>query len=372
MTAVRHLILVLAAVLAAALLGAVVGPDPLRLDDPATGDAAFGRQVRDALGDRGHRTVAAALVDGDRVTYAGFGGADENTPFEIGSVTKVLTGMVLADLAADGVVRLDQPVGELAPGTPLAGEKATLRDLSTHRSGLPRIPRSPAHFARGALGGFTGGDPYTGTPADVLRTAGEAGAPGGAKPAYSNLGVATLGDALAVRTGEPYAALLTRRLLEPLGMSDTRVVTRTDALPAGRARGAAATNGKSRDPWIAEGYAPAGVGVWSTARDLALLARGVLAGTAPGVAAADPVADYRDGRRIGLGWLVSRIHDRTITWHNGATGGFTAYVGLDREAGRALVLLSASSEPVDDAGERLLTRDLPPRRPAPAETEEGR
>jgi CubicO group peptidase (beta-lactamase class C family) len=357
MTYARHIAGLVAAVVVAIVVTLAMGPEPLRLGEQTSGDRALGRQVRQALGERGHHQVAAALVEDGRVSYAGFGGADQTTAFEIGSVAKALTGMLLADLAADGTVRLDQPVGELVPGTPLAGAGATLEELSQHRSGLPRISRGPEFLTRSALAGFSGGDPYTGGPADVLRHAASAGADGGGRPSYSNLGGATLGDALAARTGKPYEVLLTERLLGPMGMSGTHVVSRPADLPGGRARGAAATNGRSRDPWIAEGWAPAGVGVWSTARDLGTLAARVLDGSAPGASAAEPRAGYRDDARIGLGWVTSTVNGRTVIWHNGGTGGFHAYVGLDRAARRAVVLLSASSEPVDDAGERLLTDD---------------
>jgi hypothetical protein len=133
-------------------------------------------------------------------------------------------------------------------------------------------------------------------------------------------------------------------------------VTGSGELPPDRARAAAAGNGRSLDPWLSAGWAPAGVGVWSTARDLSQLLQEILAGTAPGVAATVPTADYGDGERIGLGWFTSTVGGHSITWHDGAVGGFHAYVGLDRAAGRGVVLLSASTEPVDGAAEKLLTQ----------------
>jgi CubicO group peptidase (beta-lactamase class C family) len=354
MTGNRNLALLAAAAVVAVLVAVLTGPKPLHLAEMTSGDEELADQVRAALGERGHHQVAAVLVDGGRTTYAGFGGADETTAFPIGSIAKVLTGMLLYDLTQDGTVRLDQPVGELVPDTPLADGKATLQELSQHRSGLPRLGGG-MQLVRSGISGFTGGDPYRGTAEDVLARAGDAGAPGGAAPGYSNLGVSALGGALATKAGKSYGALLTERLLAPLEMTDTKVVTTTSELPANRARPAAAGNGRSHDPWIAPGWAPSGVGVWSTTRDLGTLAAAVMAGTAPGTKAADPTADYRDGRRIGLGWFVEEIDGRTVTWHNGGVGGGHAWIGLDREAGRAVVLLSASTESVDQAGERLLT-----------------
>jgi CubicO group peptidase (beta-lactamase class C family) len=354
MTGPRNLALLAAAAVVAVLVAVLLGPKPLHLREQTSGDEAFADQVREALGERGHHQVAAARLDQGAASYAGFGGADETTAFEIGSVAKVLTGMLLYDLTQDGTVSLDEPVGELVPGTPLGDAKATLQELSQHRSGLPRLPGG-LQILRSGMAGFTGGDPYRGTLDDVLAEAADAGAPGGGEPRYSNLGVATLGDALAAKTRKPYGTLLTERILEPLAMADTRVVTTTSELPAHRARPRSAGSGREHDPWIAPGWAPAGVGVWSTTRDLAALAAAILAGTAPGVKATEPTADYRDGQRIGLGWFTSEVGGRTITWHNGAVGGCHAWIGLDRAANRAVVLLSASDESVDEAGEKLLT-----------------
>lgn len=341
---------------AAALVGVLgallVGPKPPALPDDTTGDAALAERARAVLDD-GHGRAAVALVENGKVTVAGFG-ADGATPFEIGSVTKPLTGMLLADLTRTGRVRLDQPVGELVPGTPLAGARATLRELAQHRSGLPRLESGIGPPARQVLADLTGSDPYDGDAADVFAVAARAGAPGGAGPAYSNLGASVLGDALAARQRTDYPTLLRDRIVRPLGLTGTEVVTDPSELPAGRAEGTDGDSGRHLDPWIAPGWAPAGTGVWSTANDLGTLAARLLDGTAPGAAAMDPTGDYRDGDRIGLFWITSEERGRQVTWHNGATGGFRSYVGLDRSANRAVVVLSASSLDVDDAGGDLL------------------
>jgi CubicO group peptidase (beta-lactamase class C family) len=344
--------LAIASALVGVLVALLVGPHPPALPDGTTGDPALAGRARAVLG-TGHGTVAVALVEDGKVTVAGFG-ADGSTPFEIGSVTKPLTGMLLADLARTGDVRLDQPVGELVPGTPLAGARATLRDLAQHRSGLPRLEGGLGSLARQALANYTGSDPYDGSAADVLAIAGRAGAPGGAEPAYSNLGASALGDALAAQQRTDYPTLLRDRIVRPLGLTGTTVVSTPAELPAGRPAGADADSGRTREPWVAAGWAPAGIGVWSTADDLGRLATALLAGTAPGAASMDPTRDNGDGERIGLFWVTSEERGRQVTWHNGATGGFRSYLGLDREAGRAVVVLSASSLGVEDAALDLL------------------
>lgn len=346
-----ELLLAVVAVVAALVLTTILGPRPATLAAPATGDAKLAGRVAAALPARGHEQVAVAVIRRGKVSYAGFG-ADQDTRFELGSVTKAMTGMLLAAQVADGVVRLDQPVDSLLPGLP-AGS-ATLQELSQHRSGLPRVPTGVRFGARAAVASLRGADPYAETPAQVIALAARSGLPGGADPAYSNLGTALLGNALGVADRTSYARALQTRLLRPLRMDQTMVVTVPAQLPVGRAIGRSGGNRSLRDPWIAEGWAPTGSGVWSTTADLARLCSAVLAGTAPGMAALDPRAPYSEGRQIGLNWIITERAGRTITWHNGGTGGFTSFVGLDRDAGTAVMVLSASDRSVDAAGLQLL------------------
>ena len=81
------------------------------------------------------------------LTFAGFGGADERTPFEAGSTTKAMTGMLLADMAEDGVVALDDPVGEHVAGTPPGSGAATLAER-TPAAAMPAKAAARAAQAR--------------------------------------------------------------------------------------------------------------------------------------------------------------------------------------------------------------------------------
>jgi CubicO group peptidase (beta-lactamase class C family) len=78
----------------------------------------------------------AVVRDGD-ATVGGFGGAEPRTIFEIGSLTKVFTALLLADMAERGQVRLSDPAARYLPG---AAGPVTLADLATHTAGLPRLP----------------------------------------------------------------------------------------------------------------------------------------------------------------------------------------------------------------------------------------
>lgn len=356
-----------AAVLTGVLAALLIGPAPPSLSAATTGDRDLARQVRAVLGDEdGYRGVAVAVLDDGEVRFAGLGsagpdratGVDEHTRFEIGSIPKALTGMLLADLAATGKVRLDDRVGDLVPGTALeqTGD-ATLAELATHRSGLPRLPHRPGLLARSVVATFTGGNPYHGTEQDVLDWAADAEPAGSAEPEYSNFGAAVLGCALAAHQGRSYPGLLTERILRPVGMSETTVAVDRATLPEPRADGTS-RSGRDQAPWLAPGFTPAGLGVWSTASDLARLAGRVLDRSAPGVTATEPRWAFTDDDRIGLGWITSQVNGRTVTWHNGGTGGFRSFIGLDAEADRAVVLLSNTTAPVDAAAFELLTSEV--------------
>ncbi|CAM5282637.1 serine hydrolase [Streptomyces spiroverticillatus] len=331
------------------------------------GDPALSLRLRQMLGAPGNfHTVSVAFLDAGGTRFASLGTgravADgpvtPDTSFETGSVAKVLTGMLLA--ASD--VPEDRPVSSLLPQVRFASADvaaATLAELASHRSGLPRL-HLRAGLATNLRLGLTmarGRDPYGAmSVGDFLARAATVG-PVRARGvfAYSNLGMALLGQALGGGVAGGYPALLERELLAPLGMRATEV--RTDYDPVASFARPHSRAGMALTPWISEGYAPAGVGVRSTARDLSLLLRAVLDGSAPGVDAVRPRYEADGGSRVGFGWMTT-VHDgRELTWHNGETGGSHAYVGLDRERGRGVVVLCNTDQDIDAVGARLVLED---------------
>ncbi|GLZ62764.1 serine hydrolase domain-containing protein [Micromonospora sp. NBRC 107095] len=360
----RTTVTTLVVALIAGLVGIALMPRVPRLGPHTTGDAELADAARAAVTDpSGYRGLAVALVENGRIRTAGLGDRDPagrpvepGTPFEIGSVTKTLTGMLLADQAATGVVHPDDALESTWPAVTGPLREVTLAELASHRAGLPRVALgSPLAWAHLMWANVSGGNPYAGQDVDTLRGTSDRVSPDGGRGEvhYSNVGVSVLGHALAAKAGVAYPDLLHTRLLRPLGMTATVVATRTDDLPANRAQGSRAS-GRPLDPWTGAGYAPAGIGPWSTAEDLARLAAATLAGTAPGADAA--TARFReDGdTRIGYGWFTTRHGDREVVWHNGATSGFRSYVGFERATGRAVVVLGNTDRGVDPIGRRLL------------------
>jgi serine-type D-Ala-D-Ala carboxypeptidase/endopeptidase len=302
-----------------------------------------------------HIFVAGSGAPGDRDAL------DGRTIFEIGSVTKVFTGSLLADMVERGEVALTDPVAKFLPATVSVpardGRQITLLDLATQSSGLPRLPtnfapRNPA-------------DPYADyTPEQLYSFLSSYQLPRapGAKYEYSNLGMGLLGYALALREGTTYEALLTKRILEPLHLNDTRITLNTEQ----SARFATGHNaaGTAVAPWSLPTLAGAGA-LRSTADDLlAFLDANLDTGKAPvTVALASARRLERRGAAgepdLGLAW--NYLHDAggDIVWHNGMTGGFSSFVGIDSASHRGVVVLAnTASEATDDIALHLLDERL--------------
>ncbi|MDN5754136.1 MAG: beta-lactamase family protein [Micrococcaceae bacterium] len=359
----RRIPWVIAAVTIAVLL--VAAPRALPAAAP-TGDQDLGTRI-------GHGpeapagNFAAAVIEDGKIDFAGRG-ADEHTAFELGSISKVFGGLLLADAIDRGEVSADTTLGEIL-GYPADGSGAiTLQQLATHTSGLPRLPLSVPFYAKTLASIFANSNPYTQSVDDVIelgRTAHPKADPGFA---YSNFGAALLGQALARVTGTSYPALVAERITGPLGMDRTWVEP-LDAASASADRGtaprlatASATGhratGHVAGAWPAGGFAPA-LAIHSTAGDLSLRAHAGLGGTPPGTASVNPGTADDSGGQGGLAWMttaepVDSPASGEVVWHNGMTGGFASYLGLLPDGERAVVVLSATARGVDEAGLGLL------------------
>ncbi|MDX1548316.1 MAG: serine hydrolase [Rhodothermales bacterium] len=282
---------------------------------------------------------------------------DAHTVFEIGSITKAFTGLLLAEMAARGEVALDDPVARYLPeGVSMpGGEAITLAHLASHTSGLPRLP---TNFAPADMG-----NPYADYTAEQLYAFLNAytlpRAPG-EQYAYSNLGMGLLGHVLARRAGTDYETLLRERILGPLGLGDTGIALTEDQ----RARLATGyRDGRPVAYWDLPALAGAGA-LRSTADELLrfLAAHLGLAGTPLDAVmdeATTPRAEAAGPNHVGLGWHVRRTDRSEMVWHNGGTGGFSSFAGYDPARGRGVVVLANSSADVDDLGAHILDPTVP-------------
>ena len=169
---------------------------------------------------------------------------------------------------------------------------------------------------------------------------------------YSNLGTALLGQALAANSSMTYEQLVRQRIFGPLGMSASSVPVTVENLPSDVLTGYS-VDGKHAPSWTLNGSAPAG-GIHSTAEDLVRYAQALLDGTAPGMGALTPRWDDGYGTRMGYAWNTTTVAGHTVTSHGGATGGFCSAIALDLANDRAVIILSSTKAPVEQAALTLL------------------
>lgn len=281
------------------------------------------------------------------------------TLFEIGSVTKTFTALLLARAVIDGDLTLDTEVGELVPevrGIGRDGVPITLGHLATHTSGLPR-----AHLptVRGSVQMLRGRDPWAQITEDGLLRAIRDGkvrrTPGSGKPAYSNSGFGLLGIALSRHAGTGYGELVAARITEPLGMSDTLTRSGRDADQRERTATGHHRRRTPTAPWPLDGLPGAGA-LLSTADDMVRYLQAHLRPPPGPLGAAITLATTEHAPGIGLAWQRPRSPGEPVLWHNGGTGGFRSVVGVRPRSGDALVMLANHARGVDLAGLRLLHR----------------
>nr|WP_199813239.1 serine hydrolase domain-containing protein [Streptomyces aureocirculatus] len=299
------------------------------------------------------------LLAGGDTALRGGAPADPDTRFEIGSLTKTFTALLLAEMVARGEVAYDDPVTRFLPRAAaprLRGAPITLLHLATHTSGLPRLP--PGLARRGAPAWFS--NPYAAYSADdchraLART--RPRTPPGTRVRYSNFGVGLLADLLTRAAHGPgdgaYARLLAARVLDPLGL------TRTNCA-ADRPQATGYWHGRARPPWEIPALPGAGA-VRSSARDLLTALDALLdpAAVPPGVprtlrtALADVttprIALPRTGNRIALIWNIRPRPGRDLYHHSGGTRGFTTFAGFSPQTNVALTALANTSPTLSGA-----------------------
>ena len=282
------------------------------------------------------------------------GPVNGRTLFEIGSITKVFTCVVLADFVLRGDLELDTPISRFLPpdATNASTREITLLELATHTSGLPRLPTN-----------FEPGDPdnpYADFTVrllyDFLRQY-ERSDQTSRSYAYSNLGMGLLGHLLTLHTGTDYETLVVRHICDPLQLVDTRIVLSEDQkrrLAVGHNVG-----GEPVKNWDIPVLAGAGA-LRSTAEDLLTFLAANLGWTPTELDSAFRMTwepRFQAGSRdawIGLGWHILKKHGSEIIWHGGGTGGYRAFVGFDPERKKGVVVLANSANRVDDLGLHLL------------------
>jgi CubicO group peptidase (beta-lactamase class C family) len=299
--------------------------------------------------------AAVALIGTDTFHLFPIGrGLEADTPVEIGSVTKVFTALLFADALGRQELQYDTRIDQLLFGETWTGPPAIdAGQLATHTSGLPRLSVSKPSILLHMLHTR---DPYSIYDRrhlmDYLQKH-QPRTPQTPQVSYSNFGYAVLGLMLEKAASKSYEELLRERLLVPLGMGATSlqlVGTKDRPMPGHDG------NGRPASLWHMDGYAPCGAMV-STVNDLTLAVRAFLDSASPVAKALEVSLQPRapmPGGNIGLAWIFPASGNSF--WHNGATAGYTSYLGVHKpsKTGIAVLANQALAKEATELGHQLL------------------
>lgn len=305
--------------------------------------------------------MAGVVAEKTRVIFActrdsGPVALDQGSIFELGSLSKVFAGLLLADMVRRGEVALDDPAARYSlPGAKLPirdGRDITLRHLVTHTASLPAMPPgiAPEEFLRRSMDG----DP---APLYEALARVQLDHPIGADAEYSTLGYLWLSDVLARRAGKPYGELLRERVLEPLGMRDTAA-----RLSPEQAKRRVQGHDRSYQPVPPLEFPPSlagATGLSASMDDLLKLAE-ALAGRRKTpldetiALAISPLQVVSGTARIGYAWFLSQRPDGRIVFHEGRTAGGYAAIAVNTKSRTASVVLADAPTEFDDLALHLV------------------
>jgi len=306
--------------------------------------------------ERNQTSIVVAVVDEQGTKFFSYGKtakqataalSNENTVFEIGSITKVFTGILLAEAVKRGEVKLEDPISKCLPEnvtTPkFNGKEITLLHLISHTSGLPFKPDNlnPSNFENPyadytvkQMYEFLGKYQLTHNPGSNFE--------------YSNLGVGLLGHILSLRTKTTYENLVKTRILRPLGMNHT-AITLTPKMKANLAVGYN-EDGDQTSNWDLPTLAGAGA-LHSTASDMAKFISANLGFITTSISPSLVEAHK-------LTW-VRKKPSKTVLWHGGSTGGYLSFVVIDTAQKRGVFVVTNSQDSIDDIGFHLIDNSSP-------------
>lgn len=282
----------------------------------------------------------------------------DKTLFEIGSISKTFTATLLADEVVKGRMSLDDPINKYLPDSiPRMAYKEvpiTLKTLSNHSSGFPRLPINLYKK------GDPADDPYKNYDIQRMYTYLKNFKPYrevGVNYEYSNFAVGLLGNILALQNHTSYEKLLEERIIRPLKMKHTFITIGPDQTP-NFAQGYN-EKGEATSPWDLNTLAGAG-GIRSTVNDLVKYINAQMIKAPEKLQKAIDLTHeltFEKGQTIvGLGWHTGKMKTQTIFQHSGGTGGFRTFVAFDKENKIGVVVLSNTAEEVAPIGFELLKK----------------
>jgi len=275
---------------------------------------------------------------------------DGSTVFEIGSITKIFTSLVLSDMAEHGEISTEDPISNYLPeGTDIPSRNnvdITLKHLSTHTSGLPLWPSNLTEdYTVEQMYDFLSG--YR-----LPRISGE-------YFEYSNIGAGLLGHILSNVSGLESENLFVERICNKLNLDDTKIDI--DEEQKSRFAKGHDLNGNPVDHSDVSGFLIRGAGALrSTAEDMLKFLEAQLGMVETDLDTA--ILNTHEVRSdiipdtfgVGLGWMVQNNQTSEVFYHNGLTEGFCSFIGFDKNRNLGVVVLSNSSRDITDIGLHLL------------------
>jgi CubicO group peptidase (beta-lactamase class C family) len=306
-------------------------------------------------------SITIAIIDSSGVKFFNFGKTakngqevDENSIYEIGSISKVFTGILLAQQVLEGRLKLEDEINNFLPDdikVPVMGDtEITFGNLTDHTSGFPRMPFNfaPAN-PHNPYADYTVDQMYEFiSNYQAVRTV-------GSEYEYSNLAQGLLGHLLAMNNKSTYEELMVQTIANPLEMNDTRVEL-TQRMNENLALGH--SGGKVVENWDIPTLAGAGA-IRSSTSDMAKFISANLGYVNTSLLKAMELShqirhDKAGGMSIAMAWHINKGDKGDIICHGGGTGGYRTFIGFVKETGKGVVLFTNSSEGADDIGFYLL------------------
>ncbi|MFD2824699.1 serine hydrolase [Lacinutrix iliipiscaria] len=310
--------------------------------------------------------IAMGFIDGDAVEYYSAGqtalengtDVDEHSVFEIGSISKTFTTVLLSQKIIAGEMSLEDPISKYLPSTVKTparnGKNITILDLATHTSALPRMPNN-----------FTPKNPnnpfvdYTYEQLYDFLSNHELNRDIGVQYEYSNLGMGLLGHILELQSGKTFEQLLIDNIAKPLGMNDTAIAL-NESMKKRLAKG---HDGLAEvENWDIITMAGAG-GIRSTVSDMVKYIQANMGVTkssfynAMQLSHESAYKNKENNYEIGLAWHYE--NDKEVIWHNGRTGGYSSFAGFVPKTNKGVVILTNNTADIGALSFRSLGGPTP-------------
>jgi serine-type D-Ala-D-Ala carboxypeptidase/endopeptidase len=333
--------------------------------------------------------IAIGFIDPNGTQFYGHGKmsntntttVDQNTIFAIGSITKVFTTTHLADMANQGLIKLDDPIEKYLPSNikvpQYKGHKITIEDLATHTSGLPNFPSNYCPSFQPTKTAFQDSIQYRKNLMNctknytfnkfyqALSDTSLSREPG-SRFEYSNFGMGLLGHILTLKSNmSSYDELLSKKILEVLDMNSTSIGL-SDAQKSRLAIGH--FNGQELPTWNASNPIAPGPALHSTVSDMLKFVSTnmgliktklddalqqshlirhstnlLLPNNEPASFNTDKFSTDKLGFYVGLGWMIATNFGQEIVWHSGTTpDGYNAFMVFNPTKERGIVILCSA------------------------------